>query len=211
MDMGHRAPRGALKPCDGERPSLPVCRSRPVKLRTARPRERAGGRQAVLTTPGRASTVRWFGSGKRDGKVYTRNQRQNASQEMSTSSNLTDQGWEAARIRLRADNSWTVGVEGREATPNGCGVGVARPQGYSWTPNPTNGHRVNVGTILAVPSLASGLLVGGKVRCRPMLPGWGGGPVVVAGVTTCRGGRESRPQGEGVQRVRSNVDRRGGR
>ena len=24
-----------------------------------------------------------------------------------------------------------------------------------------------------------------------------GGPVVVAGVTTCQGGRESRPQGEG--------------
>ena len=32
--------------------------------------------------------------------------------------------------------------------------------------------------------------------------GWGrgGGPVVVTGVTTCHGGRESRSQGEGVQR-----------
>ena len=33
------------------------------------PRERGGGRQAALTTPGRVSTVRWRGSGKRDGKV----------------------------------------------------------------------------------------------------------------------------------------------
>jgi hypothetical protein len=35
---------------------------------------------------------------------------------------------------------------------------------------------------------------------RPLSPpGRGGGPVVVVGVTTHRGGRESRPQGEGVQ------------
>jgi hypothetical protein len=31
--------------------------------------------------------------------------------------------------------------------------------------------------------------------------GWGGGLVVVAGVTTRRGGREIRPQGEGGQQV----------
>jgi hypothetical protein len=84
-------------------------------------------------------------------------------------------------------------------------------QGHSWAPTPTNGYRVNVGTILAAPSPVSGLLVGGKVRCRPMPPGWGGGPVVVAGVTTCLGGRESRPQGEGVQRVRSIDATDGGR
>jgi hypothetical protein len=35
---------------------------------------------------------------------------------------------------------------------------------------------------------------------RPLLlPGRGGGPVVVVAVTRHRGGRESRPQGEGVQ------------
>lgn len=85
-----------------------------------------------------------------------------------------------------------------------CGVVVARLQGHSWAPIPSNGSGVNVGTILAVPSLASGLLAGGKARRRLMPPGWGGGPVVVRG-------RESRLHGEGVQRVRSIDAERGAR
>jgi len=87
---------------------------------------------------------------------------------------------------------------------NACGVAVAMLQGHSWAPTPSKGSRVNVGTILAVPSPASGLLVGGKVRRRLMPPGWDGGPVVVRG-------RESRSHGEGVQRVRSLNVKRGGR
>lgn len=55
---------------------------------------------------------------------------------------------------------------------------------------------MNVGTISAVPSPASSQLVDGKVRRRPMLPRWDGGPVVVRD-------RESRSHGEGVQRDRS--------
>jgi len=39
----------------------------------------------------------------------------------------------------------------------------------------------------------------GWAHRRPTGQGWGGAAVVVAGVTTCRGGRESRPQGEGRQ------------
>ncbi len=39
------------------------------------------GWQAAATTTEGASTVRWSGSGKRDGKVYERNQRLNAPQE----------------------------------------------------------------------------------------------------------------------------------
>jgi hypothetical protein len=70
---------------------------------------------------------------------------------------------------------------------------------------------VNVGTILAVPSPVSMRLVGGKARRRLMPPGWGVGLVVVVGVTTHHGGRESRPQGEGVQQVRSMQALRGGR
>jgi hypothetical protein len=97
---------------------------------------------------------------------------------------------------------WLVDVAGREATVNACGVAVAMLQGHSWAPTPSNGSMVNVGTIPAVPSPASSLLVGGKVRRRLMLPGWGGGPVVVRG-------RESRSHGEGVQRVRSNEADRG--
>ena len=95
-------------------------------------------------------------------------------------------------------------VADREATVKGCGVAVARLQGHSWAPTLSKGSRVNVGTISAVPSPASGLLVGGKVRCRPMLSGWGGGPVVVRD-------RESRSHGEGAQHDRSIGADRGGR
>ena len=163
---------------------------------------------AALTTTGRASTARWSGSGKQDGKAYVRNQRPNAPQEKPTSSNLADQGWVATRTRTTTASNGEllrlVDVAGREATMNACGVVVAKSQGHSWTPTPSNGLRVNVGTIPGVPSPASGQLVGGKARRRSIPPGWGGGPVVVRG-------RESRPHGEGVQRVRSIHADRGGR
>ena len=88
-----------------------------------------------------------------------------------------------------------VEIAGREATVNDCGVAMAILQGHSWTPSPSNGPRVNVGTTLAAPSPVSTQLAGGKARRRLMLSWWGGGPVVV-------GGWESQPQGEGVQRIR---------
>jgi hypothetical protein len=99
---------------------------------------------------------------------------------------------------------WLGDVAGREAMVNACGVAVAMLQGHSWAPTPSNGLRVNVGTIPVVPSPANSLLVGGKARRRLMPPGWDGGPVVVRG-------RESRSHGEGVQRVRSINADRGGR
>ena len=89
-----------------------------------------------------------------------------------------------------------MGVVGREATVKDCGVIVARLQGYSWSPNPTSGSRMNVGTIPAVPSPASMTLDGGKARRRLTPLGWDGGLVVVVGVTTHHGGRESRLQGD---------------
>jgi hypothetical protein len=95
-------------------------------------------------------------------------------------------------------------VADREAMVKACGVAVARLQGHSWAPTLSMGSRVNVGTIPAVPFPASGLLVGGKVRRRPKLSGWGGGPVVVRG-------RESRSHGEGVQHDCSIGAERGGR
>jgi hypothetical protein len=89
---------------------------------------------------------------------------------------------------------WPVDVAGREATVNACGVVVVMLQGHSWAPTPSNGSMVNVGTIPAVPSPASSLLVGGKARRRLMrkqarMPWWGHGiPVVdlpyLADVTT---------------------------
>ena len=87
---------------------------------------------------------------------------------------------------------------------NACGVAVARLQGHSWAPTLSNGWKVNVGTILPVPSPAGIPLVGGKACCRLMPVGWGGGPVVVRD-------RESRSHGEGVQCVRSRRVDHGGR
>jgi hypothetical protein len=122
-----------------------------------------------------------------------------------TSSNLADMGWVAVRTdwRLLVGNSSPELIPfRREATVKAHGVVVAMPLGQSWSPTPPIGRVVNVGT----------------VRCRPRLvqpareragalsavgTGRGGGLVVVAGVTTRHGGRESRPQGEGGQQVRS--------
>ena len=72
---GHRAPRGAHEPCGDERTPPPARRSGLVKLGAARSQGCGGGWQAAPTTPERASTVRWSGPGKQDGKVYVRNQR----------------------------------------------------------------------------------------------------------------------------------------
>jgi hypothetical protein len=145
----------------------------------------------------------WVRRARREG-VTAVNQRMNASKDRTTSWNLTD-GWAAVRTRILVRGTpGPVDVAGREATRKACGVLVAKPQGQSWAPNPSNGSRVNVGTIPAVPSPASEMLAGGKVRCRLMPPGWGGGPVVVRG-------RESRLHGEGVQQVRGERADRGGR
>ena len=95
-------------------------------------------------------------------------------------------------------------VADREATVNGCGVAVAMLQGHSWAPIPSNGLRVNVGTIPTVPPCRPVRAAGGKVRRRLMLSGWGGGPVAV-------GAQESCVHGEGVQRVRNEAWLREGR
>ena len=160
---------------------------------------------AAPTTTGQAGTARRSGSDKQDGKVYVRNQRLNASQAQTTSSNLADVGWVAARTRtVCGELLGPVAPAGTEATLKVCGVGVARSQGQSWAPNPTSGHAVNVGTVPPVPSPASVELAGGNARRRRMPVGRGGGPVVV------RAG-ESPVHGEGVQRVRSKRAGRGGR
>ena len=86
-------------------------------------------------------------------------------------------------------------VAGREVAVNVCGVTAAMLQGHSWAPIPSNGSRVNVGTIPVVPGLGCSQQPGGKARRRLTRSGWGGGPVVVRD-------RESRSHGEGVQRDR---------
>ena len=77
-----------------------------------------------------------------------------------------------------------------------CGVAVARPQGKSWAPTPSTGTSVNVGTTSGSPYPPASQVGGGQAHRRLTAPRWGGGSVVVRG-------RESRPHGEGTQRVRS--------
>ncbi len=168
-----------------------------MKLGAAQAGERRQRWTAAPTTTGRASTARWPGSGKRDGKVYARNQRLNAPQAKPTSSNLADLGWAAVRTRLPCEElPDRIMSSAGEATVKNCGVAVARPQGHSWAPPPVHRFGVNVGTTPMAPFPTSSQSVGGKARC-PLIPlGWDGEAVVVRG-------RESRPHGEGPQRARS--------
>ena len=75
--------------------------------------------------------------------MYVRNQRVTLLKR-SSSLNLVDVGWIAARTRLTAcavnrGTPWLISVVGREATVNACGVAVAMWQGHSWAPHPSNG------------------------------------------------------------------------
>lgn len=72
------------------------------------------------------------------------NQWVNASQERTTSSNLTDRGWVAARTSttsLVGGTSVSINVVDQEATVKACGVAVAKLQGHSWAPHLTNGGK----------------------------------------------------------------------
>jgi hypothetical protein len=75
--------------------------------------------------------------------VTTVNQRMKASQERTTSSNLTDMGWVAVRTRA-VTNGELFGRSMspvREAMAKACGVAVAKPQEQSWAPNLSSGSR----------------------------------------------------------------------
>jgi hypothetical protein len=115
-------------------------------------------------------------------------------------SNLVDVGRRAAHAardggrRLRSRPN----AVGGEATRKDCGVLVAMLQGEELGADPVDRVVVNVGTVPGSPVAPPAVGVGGRVRCRPMAPGRGGGSVVVRG-------RESRPHGEGAQRA-SSVD-----
>ena len=118
-----------------------------------------------------------------------------------TSSNLADMGWVAARTgRQMAGRELLAGVDSLrvEATVNAHGVVVAMLLGQSWTPTPSTGRVVNVGTVRCRPRRAQP--AHGRAGALSAVGiGRGGVSVVVAGVTNRRGGRESRPQGEAGQ------------
>ncbi len=134
--------------------------------------------EAAPTTTRRASTARWFGLGKRDGKAYVRNQRLNAPRAthqlepggsgLASSAHPHDDGDVVVDVVVRG----TPGlgdVAGREAMVKVCGVAVAMLQGHSWAPTPSIGSAVNVGIIPAVPDPHRRLRCGGRRvvgRCR---------------------------------------------
>jgi hypothetical protein len=86
------------------------------------------------------------------------------------------------------------------ADGGGHGEGLRRTRGEAAGEElgtaPVDRCMVNMGTIPRPPSSSRRMREEGKARRRPMAAGWGGAPVVVRG-------RESRPHGEGGQRVRS--------
>ena len=162
--------------------------------------------EAASTTTGRSGTARRGESGKRDGKVYERNQRLNAPQVNPPA--RTWRMWAGLQRAPTTSMVWgTPGpgeVAGREASGKGCVVPEAKLLGHSWAPTPSNGLVVNMGTNPSLPSPESYGLPAGRVHRPPLVTGWGGGPVVVRG-------RGSRPHGEGAQRVRSIHATPGGR
>ena len=162
---------------------------------------------AAPTTPGRAGTARRPGPGKQDGKAYEcRNQWWNPLK----SFNRLEPGGSgpgqqcAASRQYRRGDSVAALCRRREATGKACGVPVARLQGKSWAPTPSTGHgeRGNRPLAAILPAIQVG---SGQARRQPMARGRGGASVVVRG-------RESRPHGEGTQRVCSRrTGRPGGR
>jgi hypothetical protein len=91
---------------------------------------------------------------------------------------------------------------GRSAAyPEATGRSAAYPwrgrRQKSWAPalQPLNGKRGGHPATALPPHHKCG---GGQARCRPMAPGWDGGPVVVRG-------RESRPHGEEAKQTSNNI------
>jgi hypothetical protein len=186
---------------------LPLgCRSSLAEAEDSLIRETPGRVGAVLTTTGRVGTARRRGSGKRDEKVYERNQRVK-SRKRRADSNLVDLGRCAVRVRYEH----VTGDSGA-----GMDRPVRRPRGraaaYSWRGGrgiaghlPRRSVRGERGNHPWSPSPLPGQDSGGQIRRRLMAAGWGGGFVVV-------GGRESRLQGEGSQQACSkDAGRPGGR
>ncbi len=124
-----------------------------------------------------------------------------------TGSNLVDTG--RAVVRVDSIHEKTTPTTTIDAGVGGHGEGLRRSRGEAAAAelgaDPANRDMVNVGTAPGLPSPSCCQHEDGQARRRLMAPEWGGGSVVV-------GGRESRPHGEGTQRVCSRgTDMPGGR
>jgi hypothetical protein len=117
-------------------------RSGPTEAEGSLTLESQGKVGAALTTTGRTGTARRSGSGKRDEKVYVRNQRLKASQasrQLEPGGSGLDR--DAHPQQLGGELLGRKQVTASEATLNVCGVGVARSQGHSWAPHSSNGQQ----------------------------------------------------------------------
>jgi hypothetical protein len=195
-----------VRPCGDERTPPVVRRSERPKLEAASPAEMGWEGGSSLDNDGtpRHCQTGWVRQARRKG--VRKEPASERPSRRSTSSNLADVGWAAARTHdlVAWGTPEPVDVAGREASGKACGVPEARLLGHSWAPTPSNGLVVNMGTNLSLPPPEGHPLPAGTVHRPPLAMGWGGGPVVVRG-------RESRPHGEGVQRVRSIHATPGGR
>jgi hypothetical protein len=115
-----------------------------------------------------------------------------------TGSNLVDLGRAAVHVDLidRSATPRSAANVDQEAIGEGLRRTRGEAAGEELGAEPTDWHMVNAGTVPVSPSPPSIQDGGGQAHRRLMAPGRGGGPVVVRG-------RESRPHGEGAQRVRS--------
>ena len=146
----------------------------------------------------RARLARWIG-------VTRVNQWLNP-RKRGTGSNLVDMG----RAVVRADHRWTWTATSHPVSDAGTealGESLRRTQGEATGEKlgtaPTDRNTVNTGTAPRSPSPMPSQGVDGQAHRQPRTWAWGGAVVVVAGVTTRHGERESRSQGQGRQRVRS--------
>ena len=111
-----------------------------MKLEAVRSWRRRAGREAASTTTGRVGTARRPGPGKQDGEVYDTETSYGTPSSKEPARNLADQGRTAVHAPLTGgDSQGRILVAGPEATVKVCGVAVARPQGNSWAPIPSNG------------------------------------------------------------------------
>lgn len=160
------------------------------------------GWEAALTKSSRASTARWCGLGEQDEKVYVRNQCLRP-RYVEPTRNLADLG----RSMVRA--SRVVGVASVSAPEVGLGQSAGKVCGV---PAGAIGVKLDASLVDRETSehgnrsrFFPSRIAAGGVAGRWPLPtdglGWGGAAVVVAGVTTRYGVRESRTQGKGRQQV----------
>ena len=95
---GVGAPRGAVVPDGGERPSISSPSQRWGEAGGSLSRGSPGRAGAASTKSRRPGTAGWAGRGEQDGKVYARNRLRYASSR-AASSNPADSGWFAVRTR----------------------------------------------------------------------------------------------------------------